>query len=139
MAQSDSSEILKRFLEYLTKRDINGITSLFAENVDWYIPGDIKRAPWLGRRSTRSEVKSFFELLWRNTDPVDAAIDHIFFDNERAVVAGSFTTKMLMTDTIVNSLFFIHLKIENGRISWYRLLEDSFAVSVSLNEAEAVV
>ena len=138
MEQSDSRGIVKRFLEYLTKRDVNGITSLFAENVDWYIPGDIKSAPWLGKRNTRSEVKSFFELLWPNTEPVSAEIDHIFFDEPRVVVAGSFKTKMLMSNKIVESPFFIHMKIENNRICWYRLLEDSFAVSVSLSQGEAV-
>jgi uncharacterized protein len=84
-------------------------------------------------------VRSFFQLLWKSTEPLSAEVDHIFIDGDKVLIAGSFKTRMLMTGKIVESLFFIHMKIENDRISWYRLLEDSFAVSVSLSEAQFIV
>jgi uncharacterized protein len=132
MAQSSVQQIVQQFLQYLSQRDLENITSLFADKIDWYIPGDEQKAPWLGKRTSKHEVKAFFDLLWSDTDPVDATIDHVFIDGNRAVIAGSFSTKMLKTGRIVDSLFFIHMVIDNDRIVWYRLLEDSLAVSRSL-------
>lgn len=120
------------FLKYLAERNLMELTQLFAETVDWYIPGDESKAPWLGKRNTQQAVSDFYSLLWENTEPVSANIDNIFTDTENAVITGEFSTKMLQTNNVVNSLFCIQMRVQNGKIVWYRLLEDSFAVSVSL-------
>ncbi len=73
-------------------------------------------------------------LLWSGTEPLVANVEHIVMQGELAVISGEFTTKMLKTGRIVNSLFSILMRIENGLITKYRLLEDSYAVSESLKE-----
>lgn len=128
-----TQEIVQRFLKYLTERNLTALACLFSETVDWDIPGDENKAPWLGKRSSRQEVSDCYELLWKNTEPVAAHIDHLFTDGENAVITGDFSTKMLATGNIVDSLFCIRMHIRNGKILQYRLLEDSFAVSVALS------
>ena len=124
--------VVKRFLQYFTERDLNNIIMLFSENIDWYIPGNIEKAPWLGKRKNRHEVSEFYQMLWRNTEPVSATIDDIFINDRNAVIAGEFSTRMLRTGKMVNSLFFILMTVGNGQITKYRLLEDSYAVSIAL-------
>ncbi|WP_294821975.1 nuclear transport factor 2 family protein [uncultured Flavobacterium sp.] len=124
--------IVQQFLQALSQRDLDSITQLFAEDVDWYIPGDSAKAKWLGRRATRSEVADFYELLWSSTEPVSASIDAIFTEGVKAVISGEFVTKMLATGAIVESLFFIQIAVEGDVIVKYRLLEDSHAVSLAL-------
>jgi len=124
--------ITQQFLHALATRDLDLITGLFAENVDWYIPGDQHVAPWLGKRNTKAEIRAFYELLWSQTEPISANIDHIFTDNNRVVIAGDFATKMLKTGIVCESLFFIHFTVEDGLITRYRLLEDSLAVVQAL-------
>lgn len=63
-----------------------------------------------------------------------AKIDNIFIENENAVIAGEFSTKMIKTNKIVDSLFFIQIQLENDQIKRYRLLEDSFTVSKSMTK-----
>ena len=120
------------FLTHMGERNLAAITDLFAETVDWFIPGDETAAPWLGRRSSNAEAREFFELLWKSTEPVSARIDHIFTDAENAVITGEFSTRMLPTEKVVDSLFCIQLKVAADKIIRYRLLEDSYAVSQSL-------
>lgn len=131
---NNTQHIVQKFLQYLTQRDLKNLTAIFSDNIDWYIPGDEEKASWLGRRKSRQEVSDFYELLWKNTEPVSANVDSIFFNGENAVIAGDFSTRMVQTGKIVNSLFFIQLRVENGEIVKYRLLEDSYAVSVSLTQ-----
>lgn len=120
------------FLQSLSQRDLPALTNLFSENIDWYVPGDEAQVPWLGRRSSREELKTFYTLLWRSVAPIAVNVDHIFVEDQAAVITGSFTSKMLPTGKTVDSLFFIQMKIENGLIVKYRLLEDSYAVSVAM-------
>lgn len=127
-------ETVQEFLQYLSGRSLTELTNLFSDTVDWYIPGDKQKAPWLGVRNNKQEVSDFFELLWKNTEPVSAKIDHIFTDNENAVITGEFATKMLETGNIAESLFCIQMRIQNNKIIRYRLLEDSLAVSKSLEK-----
>jgi uncharacterized protein len=132
MTTTQTQDVVNNFFQCLTQRNLDGLTNLFSENIDWYIPGDQEKAPWLGARTSRKEVKEFYELLWKNTEPVDAKIDNIFVQDKNAVVAGEFSTRMLQTNKTVSSLFFIQLTVENNLIVRYRLLEDSYAVSIAL-------
>jgi ketosteroid isomerase-like protein len=127
-----TQEITTQFLSALSERNIDAIVNLFADEVDWYIPGNETLAPWLGKRSTRQEVKEFYQLLWQSTLPVAATIDHIFVDGNKAVIAGSFTSKMLQTGAMCTSLFFIHFTVINNQIVRYRLLEDTYEVVKAL-------
>ncbi len=130
--EDNVNKVVQDFLKYLGERNLTELTQLFSETVDWYIPGDETKATWLGIRNTRQEVSDFYELLWKNTQPVSANIDNIFADGENAVIVGEFSTKMVKTNNILNSLFCIQMRIQNNKIVRYRLLEDSFQVSKSL-------
>lgn len=131
---NNTQETVQQFLQFLSGRNLKELINLFSDTVDWYIPGDEQKAPWLGVRNNKQEISVFFELLWRNTEPVSAKIDHIFNDDENAVITGEFVTKMLATGNIVASLFCIQMHIQDNKIIRYRLLEDSLAVSKALEK-----
>lgn len=124
--------IVNDFLDYMHKRDLKNLINLFAEEVNWEIPGNTRDLKWLGIRKNKSEVESFFELLWKETEPISAEIHKVLFDKDEVILKGVFTTKMLRTDKIVTSIFFIHFKVYNGKIIEYILLEDTYAVSKSM-------
>lgn len=56
----------------------------------------------------------------------------VLVDGPVAISFRSFTSKMLPTGKIVDSLFFIRMTVENGLIITCRLQEDSYAVSVAM-------
>lgn len=128
--------MVKLFMENLMSRNLDKLLELFADTVDWYIPGDQHKAPWVGRRSSKQEIKEFFELLWADTEPLDASVQKIFTDDQHIAIVGDFVTRMLRTNTIVNSPFSIYIKIENNVIAYYRLMEDGFQVSQALAVAD---
>ncbi len=132
MEINQPERIVQFFLKFLAERNIEKISGLFSENVDWYIPGDENKANWLGRRKNMQEVKAFFDLLWRNTLPLSATIDKLLFDGNTAVIIGEFSTKMLRTGKTADSLFCIYITVENNLIVRYRLIEDSYAISDAL-------
>ncbi|MFD1769192.1 nuclear transport factor 2 family protein [Sphingobacterium suaedae] len=124
-----TGEFIKDFLKYMQERDLKNLMNLFAEDVDWEIPGDTERLKWLGLRKNKTDVELLFKQLWEETRPISAKIHKILSDQDEAIIKGEFITKMLRTNKDVNSIFFIHFKLQNMRIAEYTLLEDSYAVS----------
>lgn len=132
--EEQTRTIVQQFLQFLGQRNLDRLISLFDSQVDWFIPGNQKLVPWTGKRETKQNIKAFFELLWENTEPISADIDHFLIENKIAVITGSFSTRMLQTGNIVDSPFSIFMKVEDGLIIKYRLLEDSYAVYAALVE-----
>lgn len=124
---------VQNYLGALGQRDLEKLLIFFPENVDWFIPGNENVAPWLGKKNTKKEIKAFFELLWANTEPLSANIDPIFTEGNRAVVTGEFTSRMTKTGKTYETLFSIHISLENNLIVRYRLLEDSYALVNALS------
>lgn len=133
MTTIQTQTLVKDFLNSLTTRNMHNLLELFAENVDWYIPGDKSKAVWVGKRNSKKEIREFFQLLWENTEPISASIDNVFTDEHSAAIIGEFSTKMLQTNKIIHSPFSIYFTIENNLIIKYRLLEAGFEVSQALS------
>ncbi|HEY0669291.1 MAG TPA: nuclear transport factor 2 family protein [Sphingobacteriaceae bacterium] len=133
-ASEQMRSLVTQYIKYLAGRDIENLMSLFAEQVDWFIPGNQDLAPWLGRRSSKEEIRMFFKMLWENTEPVSAKVEHILIEGNFGIITGEFSTRMLKTGKIFDSIFSIHLTVESNLIVRYRLQEDSYAVSEALTE-----
>jgi uncharacterized protein len=125
-------ETVEAFFRRLASREPERIAELFSDPVDWFIPGNEVLAPWLGRRGTRDDVVAFFRLLFANVEPLRAEVQQILVDGETAIATGEFTSRMLATGKVVESIFFIHVTVRDRQIVRYRLLEDSHAVAMAL-------
>ncbi|MET4084107.1 ketosteroid isomerase-like protein [Pedobacter sp. UYP30] len=102
------------FFQTSFRKNLEELTHIFSETIDWYIPGDKTKAPWLGTRSNRNEIREFYELLWENTEPISATIDKILIENDTAIISGEFSSKMTQTNKVVDSLFFIQLTVKDN-------------------------
>lgn len=130
--ENKTRDVITKLLQSMGQRNLAKLSELFANQVDWEIPGDERRAPWLGKRENNTEVRAFYQLLWENTEPISATVETLMVDGNKGVIIGEFTTKMLLTDKIVSSFFCIHIAVENNLIVRYRLYENTLAVSESL-------
>jgi ketosteroid isomerase-like protein len=126
-------EIAVKYFTALGQRNLKNAVVLLADELDWFIPGNEKVAPWLGQRTTRAEVESFFSLLWQKTEAISGVINHMATDDNVVIVSGRFETRMLETGKILDSLFFAEITVVAGLIVKYRLLEDSFGLVQALS------
>jgi ketosteroid isomerase-like protein len=124
--------VMLELFQRMAARDPERIAELFADEVDWYIPGDTQVAPWVGRRHTRADVAAFYRMLNGAVTPLGADLQSLLVDGDVAVAAGEFSSRMERTGRVLDSLFFIHATVRDGRIVRYRLLEDTLAVVASL-------
>lgn len=74
----------------LAARDPDGLPTTSPE-IDWYVPGDTA-LPWIGRRSRRSEVASYFRTMWPQFAPgkSTASVEKLILTGNDAVMLGTF-------------------------------------------------
>ncbi|MBK1897041.1 nuclear transport factor 2 family protein [Chryseobacterium paridis] len=134
MENKNPIDIVSQYYAALGERNIEMIMKLFPEHLDWQVPGNETIAPWLGQRNTYNQIREFFELLWQNTKPVSAAINHIATDGNVILSSGNFETLMLKTGKNFKSVFFTEITVVDGLIVKYILLEDTLGLMSALHQ-----
>lgn len=125
-------EIVIQYFTALQARNLNQITSLFADTIDWYIPGNETLAPWLGKRTRKDHIAAFYTLLWSQTEPISGNIDHMLVEGNVALTSGLFVARMRQTNKLYESIFFTEITVNNGLIVKYRLLEEGYGLVKAL-------
>src|SRR5215213_4823105 len=87
-----TKEVVTSFLGRLAARDPDGMAGHFAEDIDWYVPGDTA-LPWIGHRSQRADVADYFRTLWPHFEPgkSTASVEKLIVSGSDAVMLGTFS------------------------------------------------
>lgn len=117
---------LDEYLSRLSTLDPGSISKLFADAVDFFVPGS-PDVPWTGRRQSRAEIAEFYSILADNLLIDDFHIDNKFFSDSAAVVVGHFACRFRHSGKQFKSPFMLRLEFHGGRISRYLFLEDTDA------------
>lgn len=105
------------------------IASLFSEDVDFFIPGNVDRVPWIGPRKGRAGVASFIQDLRKLTEPISFNIHATVVEGEKAVALGHLETQVKSTGKVIDSDFAFEFTVKDSLITRFRIFEDSFAVA----------
>ncbi|GAA5234902.1 hypothetical protein FOZ76_21925 [Verticiella sediminum] len=105
------------------------ILDLFAEDVDWDIPGDHARVSWIGPRRGRGQVGAFFRELVVCIEPRRFDVQRIVADADSAVILGELASWVKDTGRLIQTPFAFDLIVKDGRIVRLRMFEDSHAVA----------
>ncbi|HEY3713284.1 MAG TPA: redoxin domain-containing protein [Jatrophihabitantaceae bacterium] len=126
-------DVLQDFLHRLGDRDLDGVVHLLSDPVDWVIAG-APHVPWTGRRTSPGEVKDALAALADAITPQEFALSTVLTQGPHAVALGRFTQRVNATGATFSSDFAIHVTVEGGKITRYRILEDSHAVAEGMAE-----
>ncbi len=121
--------VVANFLERLAVRDADGVAAFFAEEIDWFVPGD-EALPWTGHRSRRSDVADFINTMYPHFVPGASTvqIDKVLVTGGDAVVLGTFTHTALSTGRSWVTPVAMHIEVVDGKIVKLYLYEDTQAV-----------
>ncbi|QRK08844.1 nuclear transport factor 2 family protein [Archangium violaceum] len=127
---ADTRTIASTYFERLRAgAEPDALASLFSEDVDWDIPGDTRRVPWIGKRKGRAGVAGFFRELREQVESLRFEVRSLVVEGNEAVAPGHLESRVKSTGRIIDSEFALHLTVRNGLIVRYRLFEDSHAVA----------
>lgn len=131
MCEDRTRHVTNRLLAKLgSGADAEDIAALFCRKVDWVVPGDSAALPWIGRRSVgRRAVIDYVRQSRSLVEPGAFTVVDILVRGERAVILGERSCCLRQTGKRAETEFAIVLTVMGGRITRFRLLEDSFAIS----------
>jgi len=109
------------------------LSDFFAEQVDWDLPGNVNKFPWVGKRHTKVEIEGFFKALHENVASEKFEIDFIAVQGENATVVGNLASKILKYDKVFETEFVVIIKVVAGKIVKYHFLEDSYKLDKEMH------
>lgn len=125
-----TENLIMSFLDRLGAQDAEGIQSLFAENIDWFVPGN-SALPWTGKRTRRSDVAEYFRTLWAGVKAGESTVvpGKVLVSGADGVVFAHFTHTAAPTGRVFETPVALHLEVAEGAIIKLHLYEDTLAVS----------
>ena len=133
--QTTTARVMATFLNRLGEQDAEGIEELFADQIDWFVPGS-RALPWTGSRSRREQVADYFHTLWSAFVPgrSTATVDKVVIDGDEAVVFSRFSHTVERNGRRLETPAVLRLTIANGQIMRMHLYEDTLAVDEAFKD-----
>ncbi len=123
-------EVVEKFFGLLAAGDPDAVAGMFADHIDWYVPGS-PSLPWTGQRTTAGEVADYFRTLVANIVPeqnVDE-VEALLVDGDHAVMLGRFTRVARSTGRTYETPIAMHFQVAGDKIVKMYLYEDTLKVS----------
>lgn len=127
-----TTDTTSAFLGKLGAQDSEGLGELFAEEIDWVVPG-APALPWVGKRSRRSDVPDYFRTLWSGLEPGKSvvSVEAVVTDGEEAVIFAVFDHVAAPTGRPFHTDVAMRLTVTEGKITRMHLYEDTAAVAAA--------
>jgi ketosteroid isomerase-like protein len=130
MSQEQTVRIAQQLLAQIgSGAEPDDIAASFSTDVQFEVPGDVGALPWIGRRTGRGAVSDFIRGTRLLLERVRFDVKGILANDDSAVIFGELASKVNATGRIIESPFALILRIFDGKIARFQMLEDSFAVS----------
>ncbi|MFE6410323.1 nuclear transport factor 2 family protein [Streptomyces sp. NPDC057837] len=128
----DTRSTVQEFLRLRLAGDTEGLTALFADEVDWML-AENPVVPWIRPRSTAAECAAQGEELARYTVSEDAraSVDTFLVDGADAVLMGHLAGTVRATGKSFSGPFALRLTVKNGRITRHHLYENSVSIAAA--------
>lgn len=110
------------------KKD-GSMAALFADTVDFDLPGNEEKFPWVGKRHSKKEVEDYFKILYQHIKSEKFDVEFIAVNGENAVAVGRLSSVILKYDKVFNAQFINIFKVHNGKIVKYHFIEDSYRLN----------
>lgn len=132
-ATLSAREVVHEFFTRFGAGDGDALLDLFAEEVDWNVPGS-PAVPWTGRRSTKAQLAQFFAIAAAQVERTESfEVHRVLADGDHAVALGGFAHVIRATGKTFRSDFALHIEIADGRIRLYHMFEDGHAAAEAFN------
>ena len=133
----DAKTVAGKLLECIGSKDLEGMKDLFADDIDWFVPGS-SSLPWTGRRTRGGQAPEFFAVMWPYyvEGESSASVREIIADGDNIVITGTFSHVIKGNGRSFETPIALHMKVQNGKISYLQLYEDTLLISQAFGVAD---
>ncbi|WP_028935040.1 nuclear transport factor 2 family protein [Pseudonocardia spinosispora] len=133
MSDTDPGQVTRRLFELLGSQDLDQVTTLFADRVEFAVPS-APDVPWIPAANSPAGMREFFAGLPTHLEAKRFVVAKIINDAEDAVALGDLVSVVRATGRTITSRFVVHIGVHEGKINRYVMYEDSWAVAQALND-----
>ncbi|WP_405580696.1 nuclear transport factor 2 family protein [Streptomyces sp. NBC_01190] len=125
--EAEVRETVGTFFRLVGEGDADRVADVFAEEIDWFVPGDEKVLPWAGQRTRREQVPDYFRTLWPVFvhDESEVSVDKMLVDGPDLVAVGKSSHTVAANGRRLTTLMAFRFTVEAGRIVRFHLFEDT--------------
>ncbi|WP_022973740.1 nuclear transport factor 2 family protein, partial [Xanthomonas maliensis] len=103
---TSSIAIVQEFLHRIgTGESAEKIAELVSDQVDWFVAGDTRTVPWIGRKVGKAGAASFYAQLREQTAAESLTVDDILAQGNRVVALGRLKSRVIRTGKLIESEF----------------------------------
>lgn len=108
---------------------VEKIAELVSEEVDWFVAGDTRVVPWIGRKIGKAGAAAFYAQIREQIKSERFEVNEILVQGQRVVAFGVLASRVIRTGKLIESEFCFDFTVEQSEITRFRMFEDSFAVA----------
>jgi ketosteroid isomerase-like protein len=127
MSTQENVQVVKEGYAAFSRGDIPGLLKLFAEDVEWQIPG--AGLPLAGTYRGHDGVANFFQKLAAEVDFLDFQAREFLADGDRVLVVGWERVKIKATNRTVDLDWIMSFSVRNGKVATFREFMDTKAIA----------
>lgn len=134
MNEDSNLQVVQSGYEKFGSGDINGLLSLFDEDIKWTVP-EIENAPFGGSRVGREAVGQFFSQLDEAEDITEFSPTEFIAQGDRVVVLGRSTSTVRSTGNTYSTDWVHVFRLEDGKVTEFLEFFDNAAATRAFQKA----
>jgi uncharacterized protein len=136
MSETNNTEIVKEGYAKFGGGDIDGLLSLFSDDIEWTTP-TVNGASFTGKRNGREAVAEFFSQLNENEEFTNFEPREFIAQGDRVVVLGTSAATVKSTGRTAETEWVHIFTVRDGKVTSFQEFFDSAAIERAYQKAEA--
>jgi ketosteroid isomerase-like protein len=136
MSEQQNVELVRKGYEAFGRGDIEGMLSLFDDNIEWVSPGP-SDLPTAGTRRGRQQVAEFFRAINEAFEIQQFEPKTFVAQGDRVVVLGEDTARVKATGKVLNESWAHAFVVRNGKVVSFQEYIDTAATVAEIRAAAA--
>ena len=133
MGAQENLQVVKNGYAAFRRGDVPGLLALFAEDIEWHIPG--KGFPIAGDYRGHSGVAGFFQKLAAEIEFSDFQPREFVAEGDSVLVIGSDRAKVRATNRTLEVDWVHAFTLRNGKVTKFREFTDTQAIAAAYEGA----
>jgi ketosteroid isomerase-like protein len=133
MGVQENMQLVKDGYAAFARGDIQGLLALFAEDIEWVIPG--AGLPLAGTYRGKAGVASFFEKLALESEILAFEPREFVADGDRVLVIGWERGKVKATNRMFQADWVMAFTVRDGKVAKFHEYSDTQAIAEAYTSA----
>ena len=136
MSEQQNLDVVRRRQRAFSRGDLDGLLSLFDENIEWTSPGPVE-LPIAGTRKGKQQVAQFFAALDQLLEMQRFEPRTFLADGDRVVVLGDDTARVKATGKTLDGAWAHVFTLKDGKVVSMTEYTDTSALVAELKSVQA--